>query len=120
MLGIPETWLAPTQVNPDTTGFQGHQRILGLSNGNILVAYADDSQISVPQAGRDVVGVGLRRLGLRLKQPPVAHTPYGVCGRTVGRHTVRTQPGRGGVTELEERTIAKSSDHVAEPRAGEP
>ena len=52
----PTEWLGRTQVNPISTGFQGHPEIIGLSNGNILVVFSDDSD-TVPGLGRDIVGV---------------------------------------------------------------
>ncbi|MBX3568036.1 MAG: calcium-binding protein [Rhizobiaceae bacterium] len=52
----PTVWRGSTLVNPLTNGFQGQSKIIGLSNGNILVVYADDSA-TAPTAGRDVSGV---------------------------------------------------------------
>jgi len=56
MAVTPTSWLPRTLVNPDTTGFQGEQQVIGLSNGNILVVFSDDSPTG-PSPGRDVVGV---------------------------------------------------------------
>ena len=53
----PTTWLDSIQVNTSATGFQGHQQIVGLSNGNILVVFADDSGTVGSGSGRDIVGV---------------------------------------------------------------
>ena len=53
----PERWTGPIQVNTDTTGFQGQPKTVGLSNGNILVVFADDSPVVGTTAGRDIVGV---------------------------------------------------------------
>ena len=52
----PTEWLGRTQVNSLSTGFQGHQETIGLSNGNILVVFSDDSD-TVPGLSRDIVGV---------------------------------------------------------------
>src|SRR6056297_145819 len=57
MTTTPTLWGANAQVNPSSTGFQGNHRIIGLSNGNHLVVFADDSGTIGTGAGRDIVGV---------------------------------------------------------------
>lgn len=53
----PTTWLDSFQVNTSSTGFQGQQDIVALSNGNFLVVFTDDSGAVGTGAGRDIVGV---------------------------------------------------------------
>src|SRR6056297_2182103 len=57
MTTTPTLWGANAQVNPSSTGFQGQHKIIGLSNGNHLVVFADDSGTVGTGAGRDIVGV---------------------------------------------------------------
>jgi Ca2+-binding RTX toxin-like protein len=56
MAQTPSSWLPKTTANVDTTGLQSQQQIIGLSNGNILVVWADDSP-SAASPGRDISAV---------------------------------------------------------------
>ena len=57
MTTTPTVWLDSFQVNTSATGFQGMQDIVGLSNGNFLVVFADDSGAVGTGNGRDIIGV---------------------------------------------------------------
>ena len=57
MTTTPTSWGAFAQVNPSSIGFQGDHKIIGLSNGNHLVVFADDSGIVGSSPDRDIVGV---------------------------------------------------------------
>ncbi|MEM7058242.1 MAG: calcium-binding protein, partial [Pseudomonadota bacterium] len=57
MTTTPTTWLNNFQVNTSSTNFQGLQDIVGLSNGNFLVVFADDSGTVGTGSDRDIIGV---------------------------------------------------------------
>ncbi|MEM7745949.1 MAG: calcium-binding protein, partial [Pseudomonadota bacterium] len=57
MTTTPTTWLDSFQVNTSSTGFQGNQDIVGLSNGNFLVVFTDSSGTVGSGANNDIVGV---------------------------------------------------------------
>ncbi|MEM7746312.1 MAG: hypothetical protein AAF409_21680, partial [Pseudomonadota bacterium] len=57
MTTTPTTWLDSFQVNTSSTNFQGLPDITGLSNGNFLVVFQDDSGTVGTGNGRDIVGV---------------------------------------------------------------
>ncbi|MEM7745646.1 MAG: calcium-binding protein, partial [Pseudomonadota bacterium] len=57
MTTTPTTWLDSFQVSTSNISFQGWQDITGLSNGNFLVVFADDSQTVGTGDGIDIVGV---------------------------------------------------------------
>lgn len=57
MTTTPTTWLNNFQVNTRSTNFQGLQDVVGLSNGNFLVVYADDSGTVGTGTNRDINGV---------------------------------------------------------------
>jgi len=57
MAQTPTSWLPETMVNPDTADSRVGAKIIGLSNGNILVAYTDQSDATSPGSGQDISGV---------------------------------------------------------------
>jgi len=57
MTTTPTTWLLSQQVNPSSINLQFEQKVVGLSNGNFLVVFSDDSGTVGAGAGRDIVGV---------------------------------------------------------------
>ncbi|MEM7744936.1 MAG: calcium-binding protein [Pseudomonadota bacterium] len=57
MTTTPTSWLDSFQVNTISTGSQFAQDIVGLSNGNFLVVFADTDDTIGTSAGADIVGV---------------------------------------------------------------
>lgn len=62
-------WKSATRLNTEAGGTQAAPKVLGLSNGNILVAWEDTSDVAGPGNRTDIVGVLLNPMGFVLRGP---------------------------------------------------
>ncbi|MBX3566473.1 MAG: calcium-binding protein [Rhizobiaceae bacterium] len=76
MAQTPTTWLPETMVNPNTSDARAGFKVIGLSNGNILVAYTDQSDVTSPGAGQDISGVIYDAEGSVVRSPFQLNTAF--------------------------------------------
>ncbi|WP_430450470.1 hypothetical protein [Rhodophyticola sp.] len=70
MPATPELWLSEFTVNiGNLTGNQREQQITQLSNGNILVAWEDDTNNVDLSSGTDIIGQIYNPLGVAVGAP---------------------------------------------------